>query len=291
MKIQAFFDEQTWTLTYVVWDPKTLDAVVIDPVLDYDQPSSTYNYEKIDKVTNYVHEHCLKVHYIMETHAHADHLTGAQELKRRIPAAKVVIGKYISKVQEIFKKIYNLNDQFAVDGSQFDILVAENDTLVAGSLTFSVLHTPGHTPACSSYVIKDAVFVGDALFMPDFGVARCDFPGGSAHDLYHSVMHKLYTLPDETRVFTAHDYQPGGRELKYETTIGESKTKNVHLNMTTSEETFVDFRTKRDKTLPAPKLLLPSIEVNVDAGRLPNPENNGVSYLKIPIRKTATEKH
>ena len=202
----------------------------------------------------------------------------------RLPGSKVVIGSGITVFQEIFKELYNLGDGFATDGSQFDQLLADGDVIEAGSLTFTVLHTPGHTPACSSYLIEDAVFVGDALFMPDYGVARCDFPGGSAIDLCRSVKEKLYALPDETRLFTAHDYQPDGRELVYESTIGESKKNNVQLTESTSEDTFVAFRTERDKQLAAPRLLLPSIEVNIEAGRLPEPEGNNIRYLKIPIR-------
>lgn len=285
MKTKAFFEKQTSTLTYVVWDETTRDAVIIDPVMDYESGGSTYDYASIDEVMEFVKSNELKVHYILETHAHADHLTGAQELKRRLPEAKVAIGDHIPLVQQAFKKIYNLGDEFQVDGSQFDQLLTEGETINAGSLQFKVMHTPGHTPACSSYVFDKQVFTGDALFMPDFGVARCDFPGGSAKELYNSVKNKLYSLPDDTKVYTGHDYQPGGRELQYESTIGESKRRNIHLNAGTTEEEFIKFRTERDKTLAAPKLLLPSIEVNVDAGRLPKPENNGVSYLKIPIRK------
>lgn len=283
--VKAFFDKVTSTLTYVVWDEQTKDAVIIDPVLDYDSASSTYNYESINQVVDFLKEKELTSHYIMETHAHADHLTGAQALKKKIPSAKIAIGEHITKVQEIFKKVFNLNEEFKVDGSQFDVLLSEGKKLKAGSIEIDILHTPGHTPACSSYHIDDMVFTGDALFMPDFGVARCDFPGGDANTLYDSVTQKLYSLPDETRVFTGHDYQPGGRELRYESTIGESKKENIHLKEETTKEDFVQFRTERDRTLGAPKLLLPSVEVNVDAGNLPKPEKNGIQYLKIPIKE------
>jgi len=285
MKTEAFFDKRTSTLTYVVHDPKTLDAAVIDPVLDYDSASSTYDFESLENVEEYIKAQNLNLHLIMETHAHADHLTGAQELKKRFPNAKVVIGKNITKVQDIFKKIYNLGDRFKTDGSQFDKLLEEGELIKAGTLEFKVLFTPGHTPACASYCIDDAVFTGDALFMPDYGVGRCDFPGGSAESLYKSVQEKLYTLPENTRTFTGHDYQPNGRAMKYESSIAEQKSENIHLKANTTEKEFVEFRTKRDSGLSAPKLLLPSIEVNVDAGHFPEAEDNGVSYLKIPLRK------
>lgn len=289
MKLEGFYDNRTSTLTYVVWDEQTHDSVVIDPVMDYEPGSSTYDYESIDQVSNFITSQGLKLHFVMETHVHADHLTGAQELRRRFPGSQVVIGRNIPQVQEAFKKIYNLGEEFYTDGRQFDHLVEDSEVIRAGSLKIKVLSTPGHTPACSSYLIDDTIFTGDALFMPDFGVARCDFPGGSAKQLYHSVQRTLYTLPDSTRVFTGHDYQPGGRELRYETTIGESKKQNIHINEQTKEDEFIKFRTKRDRQLAAPRLLLPSIEVNVNAGHLPQPESNGVSYLKIPLcRKQET---
>lgn len=284
MRIEPFFDQTTFTVTYVVSDEKTRDAVIVDPVMDYDSASSTYSYDSVKKVIDYVKSNELQVHYILETHAHADHLSGSQELKKLLPGAKVAIGADITKVQKTFKDVFNLGDEFRTDGSQFEILIHDAETLKAGTLEFKAIHTPGHTEACYSYLIRDAVFTGDALFMPDFGVARCDFPKGSAETLFDSVTKKLYTLPDETRVFTAHDYQPGGRELKFESTIGESKKSNIHINSETKKADFVKFRTERDKTLSAPKLLLPSVQVNVDGGHFPKPESNEVSYLKIPVR-------
>lgn len=284
MNIKAFFDTQTSTLSYVVWDSDSRDAVVIDSVLNYDQASSTFDYQSVDEVANFVQEHKLTLHLIMETHAHADHLTGAFELKKRFPKAKIVIGEHITKVQDIFKKFFNLGDDMPTDASQFDLLAKEGEPVQAGSLQFQVLHTPGHTPACVSYVIDDAVFTGDALFMPDFGVARCDFPGGSAETLYHSVKEKIYSLPATTKVYTGHDYQPGGRPLRYESTIAEEKDHNIHINSRTTQEHFVRFRSERDKGLSAPQRLLPSVQVNIRAGQFPSPENNGVSYLKIPLR-------
>lgn len=284
MKIEPFFDKSTYTMTYIVYDEKTHDAVIIDPVMDYDVASSTYSFESIEQIFNFVKGKKLKIHYILETHAHADHLSGSQELKKRLPGSKVAIGTEITKVQNTFKGIFNFDDDFKTDGSQFDLLIHDTDILSAGTLEFRAIHTPGHTEACYSYIIEDAVFTGDALFMPDFGVARCDFPKGSAETLYNSVTQKLYTLPDETKVFTAHDYQPRGRELKFKSTIGESKESNIHINAKTKKEDFINFRTERDKTLSAPKLLLPSIQINVNAGHLPKPENNKMSYLKIPVR-------
>ena len=285
MRIEPFFDNATYTMTYVISDAKTRDAVIIDPVMDYEPTSSTYSYESVKKLIDYVKGNKLKVHYILETHAHADHLSGSQELKKLLPGSQVAIGSDITKVQSTFKEVFNLGDDFRTDGSQFDYLVNNGETLKAGALEFKAIHTPGHTEACYSYLIEDAVFTGDALFMPDFGVARCDFPKGSAETLYDSVTEKLYTLPDETRVFTAHDYQPGGRELKFESTIGESKSANIHINAKTKKADFVKFRTERDKTLSAPKLLLPSVQVNIDGGHFPKPQSNNVSYLKIPVRR------
>ena len=226
----------------------------------------------------------LKLHYILETHAHADHLTGAQPLKALFPGAKVAIGARITEVQNVFKQIFNFGDQFATDGRQFDVLLQDGSETKAGSLTFKTIYTPGHTPACASYLIGDAVFTGDALFMPDSGTGRCDFPAGSAEVLFESIS-KLYKLPDSTRFFTGHDYQPNGRELRFESTIGESKRSNIQLTGTTSKADYVSFRTARDKTLSAPRLLLPSIQVNADAGHLPAAESNGKRYLKMPIKE------
>ncbi len=286
-EVLDFFHQDTSTITYLVWDPETSDAMIIDPVMDYDSASSTYFYNSVETVMAEIKDLGLEIQYILETHAHADHLSGSQEFKRRLVALgmtpKIVIGAEISEVQKTFKKIYNLAESFPTDGSQFDHLMVEGDELLIGSIKLRTIHTPGHTPACYSYYIGDALFTGDALFMPDYGVGRCDFPGGSAELLYESVHGKLYKLPDETRTYTAHDYQPGGREYKCESTLGEHKKSNVHLKEATTKEEFVKFRTERDAKLSAPKLLLPSIEVNVDGGRFPVPENNGVSYLKIPI--------
>ena len=282
--VKEFFDKATWTLTYVVYDSVTKDAVILDPVWDYDSASSKMATQSIDEVMAYVTQNNLKVHYILETHAHADHVSGSQVLKQRLPQAQVGIGAKITDVQKVFKNVFNLNDKFKTDGSQFDLLLEEGKILKAGSLNIETIYTPGHTPACSSYVIGDAVFTGDALFMPDYGTGRCDFPAGSADELYTSVHEKLYKLPDSKRVFVGHDYMPNGRPLAFESTIGEEKAKNIQLKHETTRGQFVEFRNNRDKNLAAPRLLLPSVQVNIDAGHLPQAEENGTRYLKIPVR-------
>lgn len=284
LEIKTFFDNATFTLTYIVYDKNSKDSIVIDPVLDYDPAASKITYESIDKVDEFLKSNNLNLHLILDTHAHADHLTGSAELKNRYPHAKVAIGKHITEVQETFAQIYNLKD-FNSSGVQFDLLLDEGKEVEAGTIKINTIFTPGHTPACSSFLIDDMVFTGDALFMPDYGTGRCDFPKGSAKDLYHSIHEKLYKLPDETRVFTGHDYQPDGRALKFESTIGENKKCNVHLKESTTEEEFVKFRTERDATLNAPRLLLPSIQINIDAGHLPKEEDNEARYLKIPLSK------
>lgn len=280
--VHTFYDPKTFTLTYVVFDPASRDAVVIDPVLDYDEAASKTATASLEKVAAFIDGEKLKLHFVLETHAHADHLSGSQWLKQRY-GAKVVIGARIRDVQSTFKKVFNLAEAFAVDGSQFDMLVEHGQKLEAGKLAVGVIGTPGHTPACVTYQIGDAIFTGDALFMEDYGTGRCDFPMGSAEALYESVHERLYALPDETRVFVGHDYQPGGRELRYETTIGVEKKSNVQLKADTPKADYVAFRTKRDATLNAPRLLLPSVQVNIDAGKLPVPDANGARYLRIPV--------
>jgi glyoxylase-like metal-dependent hydrolase (beta-lactamase superfamily II) len=282
--VKEFFDSETWTLTYIVYDEKTKDAIVIDPVWDYDPAASKLSTTSLEKVINYIHENKLNVFYALETHAHADHISGAQILKQRLPNLKIGIGAKITEVQKVFKEVFNLNPNFATDGSQFDLLLNETEILKAGSLELKTIFTPGHTPACASYLIGDALFTGDALFMPDYGTGRCDFPAGSADDLYTSVHDKIYKLPDSTRIFVGHDYLPNGRGVAFESTIGESKAKNIQLKVETSRDEFVTFRKNRDRTLAAPRLLLPSVQVNIDAGALPVAENNGTRYLKIPVR-------
>jgi glyoxylase-like metal-dependent hydrolase (beta-lactamase superfamily II) len=274
--IKEFFDKDTFTLTYVLYDQSTRDAIVIDPVWDYDPASSQVSTASAELVMAFLKQEQLKVHFILDTHAHADHISGSQVLKNHLPAAKVGIGKNITKVQSTFKSIYNFDPNFPSDGSQFDVLLVEGKTYQAGSLSIQVLNTPGHTPACCSYVIDDFVFTGDALFMPDFGTGRCDFPGGSASDLYDSIQ-KLYKLPESSKVYTGHDYQPNGRPLRFQSTIGEQKKDNIHINADTSKDDYVKFRTDRDKTLSAPRLLLPSLQINIDGGHLPPTEPNGLS--------------
>ena len=282
MKIQHFFDRDTFTLTYLVIDESTKDTVIIDPVLDFDLASGKVKDLSLQEVLNFIKSNNLRVRGILETHAHADHLSSSQILKQCFPEAVLGIGERIKIVQEVFKGHFNLPN-LKVDGSQFDHLFKDFEQVKFGSLEMKALPTPGHTPACMTYLFGDAAFTGDALFMPDYGTGRCDFPKGSAHDLYQSLMNTLYKLPNETRVFVGHDYSPNGREMRFQTTIGESKKSNIQLSEFTSEKDYVEFRAARDKTLNAPRLLLPSIQVNIAAGHLPEIEENGKSYLKLPL--------
>lgn len=283
MHVQPFFDERTNTLTYVVFDATTKDAVIIDPVLDYEPAGGKLWTDSLEKVAAFVTEHALTVHYVLETHAHADHLSGSQWLKSRF-GAKVAIGRRITEVQAVFRDVFHLGADFPVDGRQFDLLLDDGQVLKAGALSLKVLATPGHTPSDLSFLVDDAVFTGDTLFLDDIGVGRCDFPKGDAGALYDSVKAKIWSLPDATRLFTGHDYPPAGRTWKASTTVGESKAKNVQLNVELSRAQFVEKRTARDRTLSPPRLLLPSIQVNIDAGKLPPPEANGVRYLKTPLK-------
>lgn len=284
MQIKSWFDKDTYTLTYCVYDKTTKDAIVIDSVWDYDPASGSLRLTSVHQVADFIRSEGLRLHFILETHAHADHITGAQPLKKLFPSAKVAMGQRITEVQKVFKGVFNFGDHFAVDGRQFDLLLADGSETKAGALTIKTIFTPGHTPACASYLIGDALFTGDALFMPDSGTGRCDFPAGSADALFESIQ-TLYRLPDSIRVFTGHDYQPNGRPLKFESTIGEQKSSNIQIKSTTSKTDYVTFRNGRDKTLSAPRLLLPSIQVNADGGHLPAPESNGSSYLKMPIKE------
>ena len=282
MNIETLFDPATFTLTYVVFDPKTRDAIVIDPVLDYDVLSSQTSTASIARVETFLEKHDLKLHYLLETHAHADHLSGSQYLKRRF-GARVAIGAAIVEVQKVFAGVLDLGADFPTDGSQFDRLLADGEKISAGSLAIDVMATPGHTPACVTYKIGDAVFTGDALFIEDYGTGRCDFPSGSADALYTSVHERLYSLPDATRVFVGHDYQPNGRAVRWETTIGASKEANIQLGASTSRDEFVKRRNERDAKLAAPRLLFQSVQVNVAAGKLPKPHANGRRYLTLPL--------
>ena len=281
--VQAYFDDVTSTLTYIVFDQETKDGVIIDPVWDYDPLASEMSTESVDKVIDFVKSNNLKVHYILETHAHADHISGAQLLKRAFPGAKIGIGENITIVQEIFKTVFAMPDDFKTDGSQFDLLMKEGTSIFAGSIKIDVLYTPGHTPACSTYLIDDCIFTGDAIFMPDGGTGRCDFPKGSATDLYNSISTKLYSLPDSTRVFVGHDYQPGGRDLAFETTIGEQKKRNIQLPEGRTEAEFVEFRSKRDATLKMPKLIFQSVQVNINTGNFFGAKE-GAGFFHIPVK-------
>ena len=279
--IKAFFDEATFTVTYVVSDPATRKAAVIDPVLDYDPASGRTTTKSADDVIEHVREHGLDVDWILETHVHADHLSGAPYLQEQL-GGQTAIGAGVIAVQETFKNIFNASEM-ATDGSQFDRLFTDEDTFAIGDIEARVIATPGHTPACVTYVIGDSAWVGDTLFMPDFGTARTDFPGGSAALLYQSIR-KILALPENTRLFMCHDYKAPGRDVyAWETTVAEQREHNVHIDNTVTEATFVERRERRDKQLGMPKLLLPAIQVNMRAGKLPEPEANGIRYLKIPV--------
>ena len=279
MKVQAFFDARTFTLSYVVYDPKTRDAVAIDPVLDYD-PVGSYTFtESVDRMSEFIREESLRLHWSLETHAHADHLSASPILERRFDA-KIGIGAAITEVQKTFKTVLAL-DHLATDGSQFDRLLQDGEIIQAGSLSVKVISTPGHTPACVTYQVGDALFTGDVIFMDDYGTGRCDFPNGSAEQMYDSVQ-KLYALPDATRVFPGHDYLPG-REVRWETTIGAEKDHNPQLDAKTSREAFVKARNARDATLASPKLLFQSVQINVDGGRMPPADAAGRRYMRLPI--------
>ena len=280
--IQAFFDNDTNTVSYLVSDPGSSESAIIDSVLDYDQASGQTSTASADAVIAAVREQGREVSLILETHVHADHLSAAPYIQEQI-GGKIGIGAHITEVQETFGKVFNEGTAFERDGSQFDLLLRDGDELTIGSMPLSVIHTPGHTPACLSYVIGDAVFVGDTIFMPDFGTARTDFPGGSAEDLYRSIQ-RLFELPDETRVFTAHDYKAPGREdFAWESTIGEQKARNVHVGNGQDMATFVQMREERDAKLGMPRLVLPSVQVNMRGGEMPPAEENGQRYLKIPV--------
>lgn len=280
--IRTFFDEPTFTATHVVHDPVSRRAAIIDSVLDFDQAAGRTSHGSADALIAYVREQDLTIEWLLETHAHADHLSDAPYLQQQL-GGTLVIGREIVTVQNVFAGVFNEPASFARDGSQFDRLMDDGETFSLGNLGAIALHVPGHTPACLAYVIGDAVFVGDTLFMPDYGSARADFPGGDARSLYRSIR-RLMQLPDETRVFLCHDYKAPGREdFVWETTIGAERAENVHVHDGISEDAFVAMREARDKTLGMPRLILPSIQVNIRAGHLPEPEANGVSYLKLPL--------
>ena len=280
--VTHFFDEPTNTFSYVVQDPDSSACAIIDSVLDFDYAAGRTDIRSANQIIAFVREKRLEVAWILETHVHADHLSAAPYLHDQL-GGKTGIGAHIVEVQEIFGKAFNAGTEFARDGSQFDVLFKENDTFAIGALEGRVLHTPGHTPACLTYVIGDAAFVGDTLFMPDYGTARCDFPGGDARTLYHSIQ-KVLSLPEQTRLFLCHDYKAPGRDAyQHETTVAEQRQANVHVHDGISEEEFVKMRTERDATLGMPRLIIPSVQVNMRAGELPPAEDNGQVYLKVPI--------
>ena len=279
--VRAFFDPATWTLTYIVKDPNSSSCAIVDSVLDYEAASGRTKTKSADQVIAMVESENLTVEWILETHVHADHLSAAPYLHNKL-GGKIGIGAHITDVQNIFGNLFNAEPEFRRDGSQFDHLFSDGDTFAIGGLTATAMHTPGHTPACMTYHIGDALFVGDTMFMPDFGTARCDFPGGDARVLYQSIQ-RLLALPPETRMFMCHDYMPNGREMQYETTVGEQKASNLHVHDGVSEDEFVAMRSAKDKTLSMPTLILPSVQVNMRAGELPPAEDNGVRYLKIPL--------
>lgn len=280
-QIQAFFDTETGTVSYVVSDPATGSAAVVDPVLGYDFKSGRTHTQAADRIRAYLAASDMKVQWILETHAHADHLSAARYLQKSV-GGRIAIGENIRQVQAVFKKLFNLERTFLPDGSQFDHLFKDGERFRIGRLEVLALLVPGHTPADMAYVLEDVVLVGDTLFMPDVGTARADFPGGDAHQLYRSIR-RLLELPRETAMFVCHDYPPQTREPAWETTVGEQREKNIHVHDGVSEDAFVEMRTARDATLDMPTLILPSLQVNVRAGQLPPPDGNGVSYLRIPL--------
>ncbi|MDV7212382.1 MBL fold metallo-hydrolase [Azotobacter beijerinckii] len=281
-RVEAFFDPATFTYSYVVSDPTTRQCALIDSVLDYEPASGRIGHASADRLIAHVRTQELEVQWILETHVHADHLSAAAYLKRQLGGRRG-IGERITQIQETFGELFNAGDEFARDGSQFDQLFRDGEDFQVGAVQARALHTPGHTPACLTYLIGDTAFVGDTLFMPDYGTARCDFPGGDARTLYRSI-HRLYRLPDETRVFMCHDYKaPGRAEFLHQTSMGEERKHNVHAHQGIDEEVFVAMRNARDATLGMPALILPAVQVNMCAGELPPAEDNGIRYLRIPL--------
>ena len=281
-EVKAFFDNDSNTVSYVVTDPATKKAAIIDPVMDFDYASGTISYDHADMIIEYVTTQKLDVEWLIETHVHADHLSASPYIQQKL-GGKLGISDRISEVQKVFGKMFNAGTEFERDGSQFDQLFADRDRYKIGELDGIAIATPGHTPACMVHLIGDAVFVGDTLFMPDGGTARADFPGGDARTLYQSIQ-KILALPDETRMFVCHDYAPNGREFLWETTVGAQRANNIHVGNNASEDGFVEMREKRDASLAMPRLILPSIQVNMRAGHMPDAEENGATYLKVPIQ-------
>jgi glyoxylase-like metal-dependent hydrolase (beta-lactamase superfamily II) len=285
MNIEGFYDPTTFTVSYLLWDANTSACAVIDSVLDFDPKSGRTGTASADKLVARVHELRLKVHWLLETHVHADHLSAAPYLKEQL-GGQIAIGAEVIRVQEVFGKLFNAGDDFRRDGRQFDQLLEDDTVFEIGDLRVRAMHTPGHTPACMTYVVNDghetAAFVGDTLFMPDYGTARCDFPGGDARKLFRSI-NRVLSLPPGTRLYMCHDYQPGGRDVRFVCTVAEQREHNIHVRDGTSEEAFVTMRTTRDAKLDLPHLILPSVQVNMRGGQLPEAEENGISYIKIPL--------
>ena len=285
LQVEAFFDRETWTLSYIVLDRDTRQCALVDSVLDYDPKSGRTSHASADRLIERVRELGATVQWILETHVHADHLSAAPYLKQQL-GGQTAIGRHITTVQKVFGTLFNAGPEFARDGRQFDRLLDDGEVFQIGGLQARALHTPGHTPACMTYVVSDgqesAAFVGDTLFMPDYGTARCDFPGGDARTLYRSI-NKVLSLPPETRLYMCHDYLPGGRELQYMSTVAEERARNIHVRDGISEDEFVAMRQARDATLAMPTLILPSVQINMRAGELPPPEDNGKRYIKIPL--------
>ncbi|QGZ35461.1 MBL fold metallo-hydrolase [Stappia indica] len=280
-EVTAFFDPKTNTISYVVQDPGSKACAVVDSVMDIDYAAGRISYESADRIIDFVRENGLTVDWLIETHVHADHLSGAPYIQEKL-GGRIGIGENIRTVQDTFGKVFNEGTEFQRDGSQFDHLFRDGDTYTVGGMTCFAMHTPGHTPACMTHVMGNAAFVGDTLFMPDGGTARADFPGGDAHELYHSIR-KVLSLPEETRLFMCHDYGPNGREIRWETTVGEERKHNIHVRDGVTEEEFVAMRQARDATLDMPKLIIPSIQVNMRAGKLPPKDDSGRTFLKVPV--------
>jgi glyoxylase-like metal-dependent hydrolase (beta-lactamase superfamily II) len=281
-EVKAYFHEPTNTASYVIRDPRSNACAIVDPVLDFDQASGRTSTASAETIATYVEAHGLHCEWILETHAHADHVSAAPYLKERL-GGRIGIGADITIVQKVFGKVFNAGSEFPRDGSQFDVLFGEGATIDIGGLHGRAIHTPGHTPACMTYIFDDAAFIGDTLFMPDYGTARCDFPGGDARQLYNSIQ-KIFALPPRTRLFLCHDYLPPGRTgYRWESTVAEQRAHNIQINDAVTEDQFVEMRNKRDATLGMPALIIPSVQINMRAGRLPPPEDNGVSYIKVPV--------
>ncbi|MBL6932734.1 MAG: MBL fold metallo-hydrolase [Rhodospirillales bacterium] len=279
--VKAFFDPDTFTVSYVVSDPTSLSAAIIDPVLDYDAKSGRTDTRNADALIAWVREQGLKVAWILETHVHADHLSAAVYLREKL-GGEIAIGAGVPLVQQTFKTLFNEGDDFPIDGSQFDVLLGDNELIALGNMEGRVLYTPGHTPACASYIFGDVAFVGDTLFMPDYGTARCDFPGGDARTLYASIR-RILDLPSGTRLFTCHDYGTDERDFAWESTVAEQRAGNIHVNDAVGVDDFIKMRESRDATLAMPQLILPAVQINMRAGHMPSVEDNGLSYLKIPL--------